>query len=462
MNRIVKSGLGMFLVSLLFSPGLFAQNVMITQMDSGDLLLLSTLDAYLSLSEPDGEILETADPSLIRVEHETARGMVPVEITEIRRNDEGDGSTTYLLVLDNSGSMYEPVGDGSGGTRMEHAVRAVKAFLSDLDDPKARVGLAVFNTRFTLLAEPSADFSLAGEALKEIVRPEGEEAYTELYYAAVRAAQAAARYRGRKAVILLSDGENFPYFVKTGNPGPETGETVYTPADSLDSLGREGVTLYGVSFSSEKDQSLDDIAVSSGGTIFEARTDEELSGIYRRIRYRIEKEYRVSFRAPIGFLDTPEVKAFYGEASDTGIYNSRPLMGKPGDLSLFLPLVILAASLLLWLLLILVRWEKPAARAEISMLPLGGGSPVQRTVALTGQRTVIGGSPQADFTVVDNPSLRESHATILQDEKTGIFTLISDQEIRVNNNLTRKRNLKPGDVINVEGATIVFDAPEEQ
>jgi len=112
-------------------------------------------------------------------------------------------------------------------------------------------------------------------------------------------------------------------------------------------------------------------------------------------------------------------------------------------------------------LLVKIRFEKPAARAEISMLPLGSGKPLQRTIALTSQNTVIGGSPQADFTVAGIPNLKESHATIVQNEKAGTFTLVSDEEVRVNNRMTKKRKLNPGDVINIEGATIVFDAPEQ-
>jgi hypothetical protein len=135
-------------------------------------------------------------------------------------------------------------------------------------------------------------------------------------------------------------------------------------------------------------------------------------------------------------------------------------MGLPGNSNLLLLLLILLGSFILWFVLLIIRFEKPASTAELSMLPYGRGKPIQRTIPLTSNRTVIGGSAQADFTIAGIPNLKESHATIVQNEKEGTYTVVSDEDILVNNQITKKRKLKPGDVINVEGATIVFDAPE--
>ena len=110
----------------------------------------------------------------------------------------------------------------------------------------------------------------------------------------------------------------------------------------------------------------------------------------------------------------------------------------------------------------LVFLEMPAESPELSMLPYGNGKAVKQTTVLTSMKTVIGGSLQADFTITGIPDLKESHAVIIQDEKTGSYTVISDEEILVNNNINRKHKLKPGDVINVEKATIVFDAHVKQ
>ncbi len=450
-----------------------AQNITITQLDSSELLTSSRIDCYLSITDNQGEPLGDVNTDLIRMKHETQEGLNTVEILDIQRNNSADGEITFLLVLDNSGSMYEPVGDGMTGNRMDHAKRAVKKFLDSLDEQSTRVGLAVFNTKYILLVEPGRLHSRAGtksrpgsnikvieKALEGIEKPENKEAYTELYYSISQAARDMARYRGRKGIVLLSDGENYPYFTMSGNLHPDLGETLYLPDNGLEPLKREGVTLYGINFSTEKDKALASISIESGGTMYEAITDEELSGVYNRIKNRIEKEYRVTVRAPLVFLGAPEISAEYEGSDDIKTYYARPLMGIPERDYLFLSLMILLLSFVIWVILMLIRFEKPAARAELSMLPMGAGKPAQRTIALTSQMTVIGGSAQADFTVAGIPSLKESHATIVQDEKAGTFTLVSDEEVRVNNRMTKKRKLNPGDVINIEGATIVFDAPE--
>jgi hypothetical protein len=47
---------------------------------------------------------------------------------------------TFFLLLDNSGSMYLPIGGGLEGTRMDHALRGIQSFLSDLSNPKTSWG----------------------------------------------------------------------------------------------------------------------------------------------------------------------------------------------------------------------------------------------------------------------------------------------------------------------------------
>ncbi|RKX87290.1 MAG: hypothetical protein DRP59_13220, partial [Spirochaetes bacterium] len=305
------------------------------------------------------------------------------------------------------------------------------------------------------------DIMAVEEALKRITKPDKKESYTELYYAITRAADDLSRYRGRKAVILLSDGENYPYFKKSGKPNPETGTALYKPENSLDRLIEDGITLYGINFSLKKDPSLSRISVESGGTVFDALTGTELSGVYQSIQNRIKEEYRVTIAAPLTFLGAPKVRAEYGTFHDTKTYYARSLAGKPADHPVTFALILLLLTIVIWILLVKIRFEKASEKPEISMIPLGAGKPLQRTIALDSPKTVIGAAQGADFTITGIPDLKESHATIVKNEKTGTFTVVSDFEIRVNNNLTKKRDLKPGDVINIEGATIIFDAPEK-
>lgn len=451
---------GMFIIAVV--PGILtAQNLKITQIDSGRLLDSSKIDCFVGLTDNDGIPLNTIDTGELKIQHEREQGMVPAEILSVVKNGSSDTAITLLLVIDNSGSMYDPVGHGQKGSRMEHALQAVHAFLDEITSPETRVGIAVFNTRYTLLARPVKDISAIKEALKHIKKPDKEESYTELYYAITRADDDLSRYRGRKAVILLSDGENYPYYKTSGNPNPETGTALYQPENSRDRLIKDGITLYGIYFSMDKDPSLSKISVESGGIIFDALTGTELAGVYQSIQNRIRDEYKVTITAPLTFLGSPKVRAEYKASHDAKTYYARSLAGKPADNPVLFALILLLLTLVIWILLVKIRFEKAAKKPEISMIPLGAGKPLQRTIALDSPKTVIGAAQGADFTISGIPNLKESHAAIVKNEKTGTFTVVSDSEIKVNNNLTKKRDLKPGDVINIEGATIIFDAPEE-
>ncbi len=450
-NRII-----IFLCAgVLFLPGIIpAQNLTITQIDSAKLLTSSTVDCYVSITDRAGVPLSSVNSSLLRAEHETAHGMTPAEIVSIDKNESSNTKITFLLVLDNSGSMYT-------SHRMDHAVRAVKDFLGSIHNDDVRVGLAVFNTRYHLLAEPENNMDTVEAALSEIKKPDNKDAYTELYYSIGRAAEDLSKYSGRKAVVLLSDGENYPYFTKSGKIHPDFGEKLYQPEDALIPLQKDGVTLYGINFSLRTDKALSSISTGSGGTVYSASTAGELSGVYGEIKKRIEKEYRLTVAAPLVFLEAPAVTIRYAGVSDTRTYSARSLMGSPADKPVLFSLIVFGLTLILWALLMLIRFEKAASAAEIFMIPTGTGKPLQRTIVIDSHRTVIGRSPQADFTVAGISEMKENHAEIVRDEKKGTYTILSDESISVNNNLTKKRELKPGDVINVEGATIVFDAPEK-
>jgi len=81
-------------------------------------------------------------------------------------------------------------------------------------------------------------------------------------------------------------------------------------------------------------------------------------------------------------------------------------------------------------------------------------------ITLNSDETVIGASQDADFTMAGSPGVEAEHATIVHDENAATFVLVSKRPVRVNNRKVRKRRLTPGDIIQIEGSTIIFDAPE--
>jgi hypothetical protein len=101
-----------------------------------------------------------------------------------------------------------------------------------------------------------------------------------------------------------------------------------------------------------------------------------------------------------------------------------------------------------------IPFEKPVKNAQIQSLESN-----QRTI-LNNDVTVIGASTGADYTIAGNPGIDAEHATIVHNAETDVFTLVSQRAVRVNNKKVKNRTLTPGDVIRIEGATIIFDAPE--
>lgn len=163
-----------------------ALTVSLAQIDTSGLLLRQTVNAYVSVTDDAGEpvtdlpqgtfgLSESADG-----EHYTT---VPLQRFEAKAgSSEG---ITFLLMIDNSGSMYDtpnatPTKDPAK-MKITRAKEAIRAFLASMTSPKDRVGLVVFNTRYRLLARPSADKEHIASLLDQIQKPVPDEAYTELY-----------------------------------------------------------------------------------------------------------------------------------------------------------------------------------------------------------------------------------------------------------------------------------------
>ncbi len=75
---------------------------------------------------------------------------------------------------------------------------------------------------------------------------------------------------------------------------------------------------------------------------------------------------------------------------------------------------------------------------------------------------MIGGSPSANLTIAGAPQIQEQHATILFDPKDKSYTIVGGGDITVNNQPVKTRKLESGDVIDVGGATIVFEDEKDK
>ena len=386
------------------------------------------------------------------------------ELVALSERPNEDFGISFLLLLDNSGSMWTDRDGGPGEQgqklRIEAAKEAAAAFISSLG-PKDRVGLVVFNTRYWAALAPGSSPEDALRALDEIRRPSSEDAYTELYLSLERAIRDFAMEPGRRALIALSDGENYPYALIAGKPNPETGLAAASPAQAIDAAIREGVTVYALRYGAQKDQMLGAIADGSGGRSFDADDASALASVYDTIRRDVLAELAVDYRASMAPGERRWVRVAARDVQGRELRAERyyyvgTLFGSgaaaPEPFYFLAPL----AAALLWLALVLFRLERETDKAGLRLLFAPGGQKT-RFVPLAGVATVIGASPDADLSVAGNPALGARHATVLFDQATASYTLVADGSLTVNNRTVTKKKLESGDVINLAGTVVVFD-----
>jgi len=465
----------LLLVASLAWPAVsFALNLRLSQIDASRLLLSQRVRLYVSVTDDLGRPVEDLRAEDFRV-FESPDGERFTRIPRLEQFRPSAGiaeGVSFLLVLDNSGSMYDTLAgnptEDPQAMRMTHARDAVRSFLSSMTDPKDTVGLVSYNTYYRLHAAPSKDRALVSAALEGITRPSREEAYTELYHSLSRAVREFEGLAGRKAIVILSDGENYPYSEHSGRPHPELGERVVEHTEPIRACQEEGITVYAVNFGAVKDPNLESIAVETGGTVFDARDRRELESVYRAIHEQVAGEYLLAYRATMApavrkfvrVVVQPAGAAAGPELSATRFYFSSTVFGLPlTSLSLLLLIPLLAAAAALWLLTAL-RLERRKGPAALEVLHTRVGRASTRVLPLGTAKTVIGGGRSADLTIAGAPGVKEQHATVVYDKSKKAYTVVSSGEVLVNNQPVKTRVLEPGDVIDVGGATIVFDDGE--
>lgn len=450
-------------------PGLLAgQSIRLGQVDPNRLLTHQEADLYLGLTDSSGEVPPSVSLNQFLVEESTdGRTFREVPALSIRPVSELDAAITFLLLVDNSGSMYQTLEgtdtDDPEAMRITAAKSAIRTFLRQLDSPGNRVALASFNTSYRLHSPPTAETQEIEDSLEDITRPEAREAYTELYRGISQAAGELEEVLGRTVIVVLSDGENFPYSVHAGEPHPVHGDNLVTPEESIDSVLRQSAGVFAINFATTGDEQLASIVTETGGLLFDATNEAELATVYQEIEDRILDEYRLTYRPEVRSGSTRIVRVTYLEDDAPRAqrrYFTATLLGAPGTAAWYLYIIPLLLGLLLAVIVGFLRFRNRKTTPNLEVLnPRGKAT---QLLDITAAKTVIGSSTEADLTIANAPSLKESHATIVFDGSTKSYTVVSDEPINVNNQRTSKRRLEPGDVIQLPGSTIVFDAPEEE
>ncbi|MFA6506678.1 MAG: VWA domain-containing protein [Treponemataceae bacterium] len=453
--------------ALYAAPSLSAE-VTIGQIDPSSLLTRQRVDIYLSPTDGDGRVISGLGSERFSLSEGTSeKDLSRVNGFELTEGVNAADGITFLLLVDNSGSMYDRI-DGTpttidAETRMAAARRAVAAFLNSVDNPKDVIGLSSFNTNFIEGVPPTSVRSAVETAFSRVARPGRDDAYTELYVSLSETAHALEERKGRKVVILLSDGENYPYAAHSGKPHPLYGGKIAASSEAIDSLVAQGVSVFPVHFGSgQRDSALRQIASGTGGRVFNAQDEAQLADVYKEIRARVLREYRLRYRPAMLSGDRRvvrvEFRAETGDSSATQYYFTGTLFGSSaGSLNplLLIPLLLAPA---LWFALTRLRLLNKRSEANLEVLD-GGATQV---FSLSDGRTVIGAvGGELTIAAAGNTAPNAGDVTVVKDARTGAYTVVSTKTVYVNNKPTENRLLSPGDVIRVGEATIVFDEPVE-
>ena len=179
-----------------------------------------------------------------------------------------------VVTLDVSGSM--------AGANLAQSQAAATALLKNLD-PGDSAALITFADTVAVAVPPTSDIGLLVQALTT-VRANGN---TALYEAVAQSGRLAASLGfQRRAVILLSDGEDFG------------GRSALNREQSLAEAAQGETLFYIIGVGSQIDRPyLEELAARSGGRFFVANSAAEVPGIYTNIEAILRSQYVVTVRS---------------------------------------------------------------------------------------------------------------------------------------------------------------------
>lgn len=193
------------------------------------------------------------------------------------------------LVIDRSGSMAE-VG------KMVGAKEAARAFIGQLR-PADSAALIAFDTKVEQLQPFTADTGALLKAVRQL-EPVGSTALYDSIIAGVTALEGVA---GRRALIVLTDGQD-RLSAEDASPA-----SMHTLAEAIDTARTAGLAVQVIGLGERNavesgvgidEEVLRQIAKQTGGQYIYAPDAEDLAALYRRLADALQREYQMSYRSP--------------------------------------------------------------------------------------------------------------------------------------------------------------------
>ncbi|HYN21565.1 MAG TPA: VWA domain-containing protein, partial [Thermoanaerobaculia bacterium] len=181
------------------------------------------------------------------------------------------------VVLDTSGSMGE-----RNGNKLKAAVRGAMTFFDNVITPKDRAAVITFADEPTLAVRFTNDTEVLAGGLAGLVA-EGD---TALHDSLVYALHYFGGLKGKRALILLSDGQDFG--------------SKYTFGEALDYARRSGVAIYTVGIDLKEFEvrtKLQRLADETGGRSFFVDVTGELGKVFETVEKELRSQYLLAYQS---------------------------------------------------------------------------------------------------------------------------------------------------------------------
>jgi VWFA-related protein len=199
------------------------------------------------------------------------------EKQEIRRFEQVENVPIHAgVLLDVSTSMV---------TRLDHAVKGALRFFEKVLTPRDRGAVITFNER----PDVAVPFTNSLEVLAGGLAGLTAEGDTALYDSLIYGLYYFSGISGKRAIVLLSDGEDV--------------RSRYTYDDVIDYARRTGVAIYAVGIdlsgrSTDIRLKLQRLAGETGGRSFFIDDAQELEKVYESIQEELRSQYLLAYQSP--------------------------------------------------------------------------------------------------------------------------------------------------------------------
>ena len=222
---------------------------------------VNLVEVYASVTSPEG----VAIAGLTQADFEVRENG---ELQRITSFAAGDFPLSVALAIDRSFSM--------SGRRLDEAKSAARAFLDELRRGDEAMILAV-GSRVEVAAPLSTDRAAQRQAVDGL-DPFGT---TGLHDAIIRAVDEVQAAKGRRALVLLSDG-NDRY-------------SAATAADALEAARRSDVMIFPVAIGAARPPLFAELATLTGGRSSHARDGAALADTLRGIARELRQQYLLGY-----------------------------------------------------------------------------------------------------------------------------------------------------------------------